>query len=100
MEKNILEQLKAFVADMDKIEKEEFVKSLFYELGIKERKESNRKLEVLGVLKEAGEAGISIMELGSRLNMSSKNISSILSYLRKDGIRIGTRSDGRKYLEG
>ena len=100
MEKmELVEMIKGYVDGMGKVEKEEFVKDLFYELGIKERKESNRKKEVLEVLKESGKDGVSIMEIGNRLNMSSKNVSSILSYLRKEGVKIGTRSDGKKFIE-
>lgn len=100
MEKiEVVEVIKSYVEGMGKVEKEEFVKELFYELGIKERKEGNRKKEVLEALKESGKEGVSIVEIGNRLGMSSKNVSSILSYLRKEGVRVGTRSDGRKFIE-
>lgn len=56
-----------------------------------------RKGQVLELLKERGK--VSILDMAEALGVSSKNISSILSYLRKDGVRIGTTSDGKKFIE-
>jgi biotin operon repressor len=56
-----------------------------------------RKDEVLNLLKEKGR--ISVKDLGKLIGISERNISSQLSYLRKDGILIGTDSKGRKFIE-
>ena len=59
-------------------------------------KEVGRKGEVLEVLQTGR---FTIKELSVQLNISDKNVSSQLSYLRKDGWLIGTDSKGRKFLE-
>ena len=41
----------------------------------------------------------SVDELAESIGITPKNISSQLTYLRKDGYEIGTRSNGKKYLE-
>lgn len=56
-----------------------------------------RKKEVRDIL-ESGER-YSIREIGEKLGISDKNVSSILSYLRKDGLKICTDSDGKKFVE-
>lgn len=76
--------------------------------GIKELKEGlkeilvidrgeGRKKEVRDILEEGGR--YSIREIGERLNISDKNVSSILSYLRKSGLKICTDYEGKKYIE-
>lgn len=76
--------------------------------GIKELKEGlkeilvidrgeGRKKEVRDILEEGGR--YSIREIGERLNISDKNVSSILSYLRKGGLKICTDYEGKKYIE-
>ena len=59
-------------------------------------KEVGRKGEVLEILQTGR---FTIKELSVQLNISDKNVSSQLSYLRKDGWLIGTDSKGRKFLE-
>ena len=54
-----------------------------------------RKDDVLAIL-QAGPAGI--LEIAEKLNINSKNVSSQLSYLRKDGYIIHTDEKSRKYL--
>lgn len=54
-----------------------------------------RKDDVLAIL-QAGPA--SILEIAEKLNINSKNVSSQLSYLRKDGYIIHTDEKSRKYL--
>lgn len=56
-----------------------------------------RKDEVLELLKEVGR--ISVGDISKKLGISSRNVSSQLSYLRKDGILIGTDSKKRKFIE-
>lgn len=94
----VIEMVKGFMNEMNGEERKEFLKELSRELKISFGDEGGRKSEVRKLLEENRE-GISIMEIGERLGMSNKNVSSILSYLRKDGLRLGTRSDGRKYIE-
>ena len=55
-----------------------------------------RKDEVLALLK-AGR--VTVAEMAKKIGISERNISSQLSYLRKDGILIGTDSKGRKFIE-
>lgn len=99
MEKmEVIEMVKGFVENMGSEERKEFLKELCKEVKVSFGDDGGRKSEVKKLLEENKE-GISIMEIGERLNISNKNVSSILSYLRKDGLRLGTRSDGRKYIE-
>jgi len=56
-----------------------------------------RKEEVLAILKEG--AHISVPMLAKRVGISERNISSQMSYLRKDGYAIATDSKGWKFLE-
>lgn len=93
----IIEMVKNFVENMENDERKEFLKELSKEIRVSFGDEG-RKGEVRKLLEE-NKDGISIKEIGERLNISNKNVSSILSYLKKDGLRLGTRSDGRKYIE-
>lgn len=94
----VIEMVKGFMSEMNSEERKEFLKELSKEVKVSFGDEGGRKSEVRKLLEENKE-GISIMEIGEKLGMSNKNVSSILSYLRKDGLRLGTRSDGRKYIE-
>lgn len=58
---------------------------------------TGRKDEVLRLLKE--HTAISIPAMAKALGINERNISSQLSYLRKDGYLIGTNSRGWKFLE-
>ena len=99
MEKmEVIEMVKGFVENMNSEERKEFLKELCKEVKVSFGDEGGRKSEVRKLLEENKE-GMSIIEIGEKLGMSNKNVSSILSYLRKDGLRLGTRSDGRKYIE-
>jgi len=55
-----------------------------------------RKSQVLELLRE--NTTISILEISSRLGISTKNVSSQLTYLRSDGYQIFTDPNGRKCL--
>jgi len=57
---------------------------------------SGRKSQVLDLLKS--NASISIVEIADALNISTKNVSSQLTYLRSDGYKIFTDNNGRKIL--
>ena len=69
--------------------------------GLKEllrvEKGEGRKGELREILK-SGER-MSIKEIGEKMGISDKNVSSLLSYLRKEGMKICTDSDGRKFVE-
>ena len=86
--------------DYTKITKEELINKITeLEAQIEKMtksKEVGRKGEVLEILQTGR---FTIKELSVQLNISDKNVSSQLSYLRKDGWLIGTDSKGRKFLE-
>ena len=56
-----------------------------------------RKLQVLTALRETGHT--TVEALAKEIGISARNISSQLTYLRKDGIAIATDSLGRKFIE-
>jgi len=60
-------------------------------------KKEGRKEQVLAILQTEGP--ISVDQMAKLLNISPRNISSQLSYLRKDGIAIATNSLGKKFIE-
>ena len=100
MEKqDIINQVKAFVENLSDNDRKEFMKELAKEVRVAFGDDGGRKAEVRELLEQAGATGISIQEMAERLNTTNKNISSILSYLRKDGMRLMTKSDGRKVIE-
>lgn len=55
-----------------------------------------RKSQVLDILTKQGP--ISIMSIASQLNISTKNVSSQLTYLRSDNHNICTNSNGLKFI--
>lgn len=59
---------------------------------------SERCKQVLAVLRQNAAEGISVADVAEVLGMSSKNVSSYLSYLRRQGFEIWTL-DGRKFLK-
>lgn len=100
MEKTeLFELVKGFVADMDNEGRKEFMKELAKEVRVAFGDDGGRKAEVRELLEQAGATGISIQEMADKLNTTNKNISSVLTYLRKDGMKLMTRSDGRKVIE-
>ena len=56
-----------------------------------------RKLQCLKILKSEGH--ITVEAISKRIGISARNVSSQLTYLRKDGHAIATDSLGRKFLE-
>jgi len=91
----VIEMVKGFVEGCEVEEIKELKKGLMEVLKIE--KGEGRKEEVLRILKEEGK--ISIVDISKRLNISAKNVSSQLCYLKKEGIKIGTSSDGKKFIE-
>ena len=57
----------------------------------------SRKVEVMNILKDNGH--ISVADIAILVGITERNISSQLTYLRRDGINIGTDSKGRKFIE-
>lgn len=55
-----------------------------------------RKDEVLEILQDGK---ISVADIAKRIGISARNVSSQLTYLRRDGYPIGTDSKGRKFIE-
>jgi len=92
-----VEDVEILKVDMMKEKKELLVDCMIEILGNSRRFKKGRKDEVLEILNEGGSYGVG--ELAKMVGISDKNISSQLSYLRKDGYKIGTRSNGKKYLE-
>lgn len=66
-------------------------------LNTSKKIKTGRKEEVLMVLKEKGH--ISVAGLAVAIGINERNISSQLTYLRHDGVNIGTDSKGRKFIE-
>jgi biotin operon repressor len=91
----VIEMVRGFVGGCEVEEIRELKKELMDVLKIE--KGEGRKEEVLNILRSEGK--ISILEISKKLNISAKNVSSQLCYLKKDGIKIGTSSDGRKFIE-
>ena len=60
------------------------------------RNSSGRKSQVLELLREFD--AISILDIAKRLSISTKNVSSQLTYLRTDGYKIFTDNHGKKVL--
>ena len=82
---------------ISKFKKDELIEICFELLGDKRKFQKGRKDEILEILQNGGSFGVE--ELGKMIGISGKNVSSQLTYLRKDGYLIGTRSNGKKYLE-
>ena len=60
------------------------------------RNSSGRKSQVLELLREFD--AISILDIAKKLSISTKNVSSQLTYLRTDGYKIFTDNHGKKVL--
>lgn len=70
-----------------------YVKGLKLERG----EEGGRKEELIDLLNREGR--LNIKEIGGKMGISAKNVSSLLMYLKKDGVRICTDCEGRKFIE-
>lgn len=84
-----IQNLNQVIADKDQL-------ILELQEQIKSCSKDGRKSQVLTILKEHGP--ISIMNIAKSLNISTKNVSSQLTYLRSDGYRIFTDDNGKKFL--
>ena len=93
---NITELTREDLGKMTKNQLADLLLEAIDKLNERREQKSNKKYIVLEVLKR-GEP-ISILDISNELNISTKNVSSLLCYLRKDGITIHTDDKGRKYI--
>ena len=93
------EMLKALndetINGMNKTQLQEHLSAAVELLNAQVERGPGRKDDVLAILQE-GPAGI--LEIAEKLNINSKNVSSQLSYLRRDGYIIHTDEKSRKYI--
>lgn len=90
----VMDALKGMKLNNDEIkELRSFVKGLKLERG----EEGGRKEELIDLLNREGR--LNIKEIGGKMGISAKNVSSLLMYLKKDGVRICTDCEGRKFIE-
>ena len=66
------------------------------QLKLESSSKDGRKSQVLEILRKHG--AISIMSIAKLLSISTKNVSSQLTYLRSDGYAIFTDPNGKKLL--
>ena len=66
-------------------------------LCVSKVKLEGRKEQCLKIMQSAGH--ITVAAIATRIGISARNVSSQLTYLRKDGYAIATDSLGRKFLE-
>lgn len=91
---DIMGVLKGMKLNNDEIkELRSYVKGLKLERG----EEGGRKEELIDLLNKEGR--LNIKEIGGKMGISAKNVSSLLMYLKKDGVRICTDCEGRKFIE-
>jgi biotin operon repressor len=99
MEKDLKElkrsELESLVLDM---EESLYLMENRIERKIKFKKVGRRE-EILKILNEVGLKGISCGDIGKKLKMKNKNVSSYINYLKNEGNLIGKRSNGNFYLE-
>ena len=84
-------------AKIASFKKDELIELLVEAIGGTRKFKVGRKDEVKALLMTGN--SYSVDEMSETIGISPKNISSQLTYLRKDGLEIGTRSNGKKYLE-
>jgi biotin operon repressor len=89
---NRINVLEVLVADML-----ETIDCLDHEPEVMVVEKAGRKDEVLAILKRG--AHVSVPQIAKEVGISDRNVSSQMSYLRKDGYKIATDSRGYKFLE-
>lgn len=90
----VMDVLRGMKLNNDEIkELRSFVKGLKLERG----EEGGRKEELIDLLNKEGR--LNIKEIGGKMGISAKNVSSLLMYLKKDGVRVCTDCEGRKFIE-
>ena len=83
------------ISNMNKATLIEYLSAAVNIINVQSDRGPGRKDDVLAILQN-GPAGI--LEIAEKLNITSKNVSSQLSYLRKEGYIIHTDEKSRKYL--
>ena len=79
----------------DSLNKDELILQL--QVQLKNRSSADgRKSQVMKILVDHGP--ITIMNIANKLGISTKNVSSQLSYLRTDGYQIFTDNNGKKFI--
>ena len=92
MLENQIAELNSTIEDQDQI---------ILDLQIKLEASANkdgRKSQVLDFLRSNGH--VTIKDIAAGLNISTKNVSSQLTYLRTDGYEIFTDNNGKKFIFG
>jgi len=97
MKKMTKEELMTKVKELEEYanDVEEVLACLEERLSNHKKIKPGRKQQVLDILKQGP---IHVGAIAKRLGISSRNVSSQLSYLRKDGYDIATSSTGKKML--
>ena len=83
-------------ANLETLSKEELISRIKDLEDQAKSKQSGRKAQVLKVLQS--HQSISILDISRELKISTKNVSSQLTYLRSDGFEIFTDNNGKKFL--
>ena len=86
-------------SQLNKLTKAELIEQLRHtaaEAAKRRRQKSHKKFDALKILQDQGP--IAIPDIAEQMEINTKNVSSLLTYLRKDGHQIHTDQEGRKYL--
>ena len=79
----------------DSLNKDELILQL--QVQLKNRSSADgRKSQVMKILVDQGP--ITILSIANELGISTKNVSSQLTYLREDGYKIFTDNNGKKFI--
>ena len=86
---SLVENQKSIIDDQEQI-------ILDLQIKLESKNDSGRKKQVLELLQN--HESISILDISKKLDISTKNVSSQLTYLRTDGFKICTDNFGKKFL--
>lgn len=84
------------IATLNKENLKNYLTLALEELAKRKEQKSHKKEILLELMKQDGP--MSIQEMADKMEISTKNISSLLTYLRKDEHQIHTDGQGRKYI--
>ena len=90
IESHLVDKINSLLVTNSKLE------TMLAMLEIAVSSKDGRKSQVLAILNDGNP--ISIMSIANQLNISTKNVSSQLTYLRSDGHKIFTDQNGLKVL--
>lgn len=94
---NQVKQLEDHIKLLNKVNDDQAAQILDLQTKLQSKGDgSGRKSQVLDLL--VANESISIQDMATSLNISTKNVSSQLTYLRSDGYKIFTDHNGRKIL--